>query len=594
MVTRVFLIGVLALLVMGQIIGLPRPAAAFQVTLSGASNPEFDAALRAGSLLVERAEQEGRTPFEAVSDAQADYARLLGVLYAQGYFGAQVSIAIDGTEAAQMSALTRLPAIDRAAIRIVPGPAFVFGRVRLAPQVAPSDTDQTLQPGAPARIDILRAAAEQALGRWQDQGHAKARIAAQALSADHRTARLNADIKIAPGPVFRFGRLRPAGNSAVRSARIVEMAGLPQGALFTPDELDRAAQRLQRSGAFQSVVLEPRDPPRGAQLDVTAQITEAKPRRIGFGAELSGQDGLMISGYWLHRNLLGGAERLRLDGEIKGIAGDTGGEDYRALAVFERPATLNEDTNFYANADLEHRNEASFTARQITLETGFERIATPRRRYRLGAAVRRGLIRSTSGESDYSLLLMPFGLTFDYKDRPLDAKTGYYAAIDLDPFAALGGGQGGLLARADLRAYHSFNGRLTAALRAQIGSLSGPSLTEAPDDFLFFSGGGGTVRGQSYQSLGVMQGGNLTGGRAFTALSAELRLRTSGKLGWVAFVDTGYVGPEAFPDGSGAWHSGAGVGLRYDTGLGPLRLDTAVPLGDGSGLHLYVGIGQAF
>ena len=68
-------------------------------------------------------------------------------------------------------------------------------------------------------------------------------------------------------------------------------------------------------------------------------------------------------------------------------------------------------------------------------------------------------------------------------------------------------------------------------------------------------------------------------------------------IGAVAFADWGYVGLDSVPGTSGDSHSGAGLGLRYNTGIGPIRLDVAVPVSgetDGSDYHLYIGIGQAF
>ena len=106
------------------------------------------------------------------------------------------------------------------------------------------------------------------------------------------------------------------------------------------------------------------------------------------------------------------------------------------------------------------------------------------------------------------------------------------------------------------------------------------------------------MRGHDYQSLGVDVGlDELAGGRSFLGLSAELRIRTEGALGYVGFVDAGYIGQEEFPDGSGEWHSGAGIGIRYDTGIGPIRVDFAVPVtGDDSdsNFQIYIGIGQSF
>ena len=110
------------------------------------------------------------------------------------------------------------------------------------------------------------------------------------------------------------------------------------------------------------------------------------------------------------------------------------------------------------------------------------------------------------------------------------------------------------------------------------------------------SGGAGTVRGQSYKSLAVNLGPGLRiGGRSFAALSAELRARVKDKWSVVGFADAGFVGADSWWD-DGSTHYGAGFGVRYDTGLGPIRVDIATPLGSDAGddIELYIGIGQAF
>jgi translocation and assembly module TamA len=114
---------------------------------------------------------------------------------------------------------------------------------------------------------------------------------------------------------------------------------------------------------------------------------------------------------------------------------------------------------------------------------------------------------------------------------------------------------------------------------------------------LFYSGGAGTVRGQAYQSLGVdLSPGVTIGGRAFMAFSGELRANVAKSIQAVTFADTGYVAQDALGTGQGEWHSGAGIGGRYMTGVGPIRVDLATPLdGDaGKKFELYIGIGQAF
>ena len=137
--------------------------------------------------------------------------------------------------------------------------------------------------------------------------------------------------------------------------------------------------------------------------------------------------------------------------------------------------------------------------------------------------------------------------------------------------------------------------------RVQIGSVLDADLSEAPADFLFYSGGGGTVRGQPYQSLGIETVDGMdtvtTGGTSFLGAQLEARFLVRENIAVVGFYDFGQVGATATPGEDAEWHAGAGFGVRYNTGIGPIRLDLGTQAnGDdaGSDLQVYIGIGQAF
>ncbi|KEJ90064.1 autotransporter assembly complex protein TamA [Sulfitobacter donghicola] len=577
-------------------------AQAADVTFNDIADEGLASALRGGSLLQEQtlSDENQPSPSEVLAAAQADYKRLLAVLYDNGYFGGSINITLDGREAASIPPVQPPSAISRAVIRIEPGPKFTFGRARISPLPeggqAPSEfaTDETASLGAMQRSITA------GVDGWRAQGHAKAALANQQVSADHPARRVHAELALDPGPLLRFGPLLVEGESDVRRARIIEIAGLPEGEVFSPEEIRLSRERLRRTGAFSVVALhEGEHVLDGDLLPIEAQIGDAPKRRIGFGAELSTLEGLTLSAYWLHRNLLGGAERLRLDAEVSGIGGGTGGTDYLLEARFERPATFNEDTDFYALALFEQLDEVSYFSRQLDLEAGIERIASPERTYTLGLGLRTAKTRDVFGEDTYTLLTLPLSAEFDYRDNPLNAKDGYFIKAEATPFLALSGSDDGIRTFVDARGYKTFGTArpVTLALRGQFGSVYGPALEDAPADYLFYSGGGGTVRGQEYQSLGVAVGSDTAGGRSFVGLSAEVRVDVTETIGVVGFADAGYVGEEEFYDGSGTWHSGAGFGLRYNTAIGPIRLDVAVPT---SGpevedeFQVYIGIGQSF
>jgi translocation and assembly module TamA len=579
------------------------PLAAATLRIDGLENDsDLRDTLRGGSLVVEQtAEDATPTVDELLAAAQADYARLVAVLYDQGYFGPTISIKLDGREASGISPVQPPRQIDTVVMRVDPGPKFRFGNAQVSPVTETTVLPEGFATNETASLSVLKNTASAAIDGWREEGHAKAALSAQNITARHTDRTINADLRIAPGPKLRFGALGVTGNENVRTQRIIDIAGLPEGEVYSPNELRLATQRLRRTGAFASAALiESEQIGAGNTLPITAQINEAKPRRFGFGAEISSLEGLSLSTFWLHRNLLGGAERLRLEAEVSGIGGNSGGTDYLLGARFDRPATFNEDTNFYALARLEQLDEVNFFSRQLDIEAGIERFATEKRTYTLGLGLRRAETEDAFGTNKYALLTLPLSVEFDYRDVKLDATRGYYARAGLTPFLALSGAADGALGVLDLRGYHTFGSArpVTLALRGQLGALFGPELAQAPADYLFYSGGGGTVRGQPYQALGVdLASGEVTGGRAFLGLSAEARIKFSDTIGLVGFVDAGYIGEEEFYDGSGTWHTGAGLGLRYNTGIGPIRLDVAVPTSGpetDEKFQVYIGIGQSF
>jgi translocation and assembly module TamA len=553
--------------------------------------------LRAASLLAAPGGTEALDAHEVLASASADYARLVDILYRHGHYGGTVSIRLDGREADSVSALA-LPDVFRDVdIRVDPGPLFRFGTVRIAPLADGTELPPAFAPGATALSGVIVEAVGVALAAWREAGRAVAAPVAQSIVANHGAATLDVVIRLDPGPAVRFGTLRLVGDSAVRPARIRAIAALPEGALFTPSELDRSARRLRRTEAFSSVTLTGSGRIAGdGTMDVDLAVTDQKPRRFGLGAELSPGEGGTLSGFWLHRNLLGGAERFRIDAEIVNIGGQTGGVDAVLGLRLGVPAILGGDTNGYASAEISHLDEPDFRANRAAFGLGVDRILSDRLQVSAGLGLSYAATTDSFGTRMFRLATLPVSATWDRRDDRLDAVRGSYAAMEAKPFYDLGAGATGLRLQADARTYRTVGG-LGLAARVQAGTVVGTALTATPPDFLFYSGGATTVRGQPYQSLAVDLGGGLSaGGRSFLALSAELRADVAGPFGAVVFADMGYVGPESFYNGSGAWHAGMGLGLRYMTGVGPIRLDLAVPVAGttGAGLQLYLGIGQAF
>lgn len=593
-------------------LSLAQVAKALEARLEGPPEGELRDAIGAGSLVLAAAADGEATAQDVIAAARADYANILGILYGAGYYGGRISILVDGREVAGLSPFSLPARVGQVLVRVDPGPQFSFGRAAIAPLAPGTAIPEGFRTGAPARAELIRETAAAARDAWRETGHAKAGVAAQRIVARHPSAELDADITIDPGPRLRFGRLTVAGNETVRTARILEIAGLPRGKVFSPEKLDEVTRRLRRTGAFSSVALEEaeRANPDGT-LDIGVSVVEQPPRRLGFGAEISSAEGLALTAYWMHRNIFRGAERLRFDASASGIGIDSGsfmrhgtGVDYRIAASLARPGTFAAVNTLTARAEVSLEDEPTYYRRAGLVELGLERDLNARTRitaalqYRY-SAVDDGLARIfMQRERRFSILSLPMTGEMDARDDPLDPAGGYFLRLEATPWLGFESAETGGRIYGDGRIYRGFGeaGRVVLAGRLQFGSVLGSTIEGTPPEFLFFSGGGGTVRGQSYKSLRVDLGeGVFSGGRSFLGLSAEARVKLASKISVVGFVDYGAVGAGSMP-GDGNSHAGAGLGLRYATPVGPIRLDVAVPVsgGDSGAVQVYVGIGQAF
>lgn len=551
--------------------------------------------------LLNTAEEDGRTePQDLVATALADYGQLLETLYSRGYYSGVISIRVDGREASDIRLLELPSRVNVVDVRVETGPRFRFGRAEIGPTTRRTELPEGFAPGKVAEARVIRDAVDVTIEDWRDQGHAKAEVASEDVTADHAARRLSADIGIAPGPTVTFGDMRIATPSYVRESAIRRIAGFPSGSRFSPDEVDTVLKRLRRTGAFASVTLsegETVDP--DGTMDMTLEVTDQKPRRIGFGAEISTLDGAALTAFWLHRNIFGGAERLRFDAEISNIGAASSGMDYSLSARLEVPAIYGPDTSGYASTALVHEDEPTYLSDRFEAEIGATREITDDLEVELGLGLIFSDVTDDVGSRQFYLLTFPASLTLDKRSNELNPRQGYYINASATPYLGLNDTQSGARLYADARGYLGWGDGDPNVLagRLQLGSIVGSDLEETSPDYLFYSGGGGTVRGQPYQSLNVDLGdGDESGGRSFVGLSAEFRRDVTESLGLVAFYDTGYVGAESVYDGSGGWHSGAGLGLRYQTGIGPIRFDVAAPTGGdtGDGVQFYIGIGQAY
>ena len=567
-------------------------------------NGDIEKALRNGSLIAGALDEDRSTGQDVLAAARADYARILGALYDRGYYSAEIFIKLDGVEAAEIAPLDAPHTVNRVVVQVLTGPKFHFSRATIAPLAPDTELPEEYALREPAGTGTIRAAAAAGVDGWRTYGHAKADVAGQEITADHIQNTVDSQIILAPGPTVTFGKLNMSGNQRLSTRRLHKIAGLPEGTRYDPEKIEDVRKRLRRTGVFSAITLEEAETlGPGNTMDVNLTVVEQKPRRIGAGFEISTTDGAMLSAYWMHRNLLGGGERLRVDAKVKDMGSDSSGRDEEIKVRLDRPATITPDTTAYVETALARMREEDYDSDNGRVGIGFNHIFSDRFTVDLAMQYEFSRVYDDLGETDFKVLAFPGKVMWDKRDDQNNAKKGYYLSGDVTPFKGFDGTGSGARILGESRGYYSFgeNDRITLAGRARLGSVLGSEIQDTPRDYLFFSGGGGSVRGQPYQSLGVevIQGPNgpiKTGGMSVATVNAEVRFQVRGKIGLVAFADYGQLWAEDSWSGASEDHSGAGIGVRYDTPIGPLRFDVAGPTGGdtGEGVQLYLGLGQAF
>lgn len=589
----------------------------YEVSFEVAEVPNgLEAALKGASSLWTDRDVPAAGRAGLLAKAKGDYRRILAALYTAGYYGGEISITLDGREAADLTLADTLPPNVQAAVRVNPGPRFRFGTTDIvnAPPWDPPGDPEGANPanvgfatGEPALAGAVADASGLAVRRWRERGRAKARETGREVIADHPRSELDVQLAMEPGPVARYGPVTVEGSERVDHDFIAYMTDLEQGARFDSREVEASRQRLSNLGVFQLVRIDEADQigPDGA-LPINVVVEDRRRRSVGIGGTVSTIDGLGLEAFWLHRNLLGRAEQLRVEGSVVGLGAlDPSSYTYRLGTSFLKPGVIDPNTSFVASLFAERPDYETYTEESITGRIGLTRSFGDDLTGEVFLEVSKIRVEDDLGEREF-LTFGPYAnLEYDRRDDALDPTAGYLLAAEVGPFYEFEFNNAILRGTTEGRIYRGLDPerRFVLAGRLELGSLTGASNEEVPPSDLFFAGGGGSVRGYPYRSIGVEvvepDGEEVTlGGKSLVETSAELRSRLTERWGVVGFVDAGLVSVDSTPDFEPEdWLVGAGLGVRYYTGLGPLRLDFAVPLDkreDDDPFGIYIGIGQAF
>ncbi len=438
---------------------------------------------------------------------------------------------------------------------------------------------------------------------FQNRGYPFAKVANTKFYAIEENHSFEAEIEFDPGPYKVFGDIEISGSDKLKKTYIEKLKQWQKGEPFNQRKLSDLEEKLLGIGVF-SFARVHEEPENSENEDITIeiQLTDSPPRSWGGGFNYDSVRGFGGELFWEHRNILGSAEKLTLNAEVW--------QDLQEVRLdFKKPDLLSQDHNFNSIFTFKSEKTDAYDTTSARLEAGFEHSITIRRfqniwlSYFALAEVGREETESLSGYQDYYYFGLPFHVNYRNTNSIFDPANGYSITLKAGPYAGKYRDNFSLFkAELEVTTYFELlkNKKLILAARGKIASLYPQDADSIPASLRFYAGGGDSVRGYAYQSLGPEDiHGDPIGGSSLVEASVELRYKVTETIAIVPFFDFGNVYSEAYPSYPLDLKFGAGLGLRYFTPVGPLRVDLAFPFEDGSGFELskfqlYVSIGQSF
>ena len=561
---------------------------------------------------IEKLDDEGSAG-KLAAQAKVDEQLLLRMLRIYGYYDAVVSRAVAGLDEGQQAANAEKPQVR---FTVLPGKQYAFGEIDLghladagpdAPMLRDTFAIKTGDPLLQDRVLTQQFALDKQLG---ETGYPFAKIEDPALLVDH--ARLQGDLTlpVTPGGKYDFGKVISTNPRFLSSQHLAEIARFKPGQLYKRSlDLD-LRQAILATGIVSTVTITPvaATPPtdgRPGTVDMKIDLAPAKMRTLAGSIGYDTGQGFKLEGSWEHRNLFPPEGMLR----VRAIAGT---REQLAGVTFRKNNFHGRDQILTIDAFASDNKYDAYQADTASLIGTFERVSTVL--FQKPFSWSFGLELTATGERQfdankvlgprqtYFVGAIPLYAQIDTSDDLLNPTRGYRFGVHLSPETSRTKDTQSFYVRtqADASYYLPTGSKVVLAARVRLGSIVGAPLAAIAPSRRLYAGGGSSVRGYAYKGIGPRNdAGDPSGGRSLTEVSVEARIKTGmlgGALQIVPFVDAGTVGENTLP-GFDEIKLGAGVGARYLTGFGPLRLDVAVPLSRGphdSWIGVYVGLGQAF
>ncbi|WP_235037500.1 autotransporter assembly complex family protein [Novosphingobium sp. 18052] len=496
-----------------------------------------------------------------------------------------------------------------AVIAVTPGKRYVFSDIILkSDPTEPANLvadNFAIKVGEPIVAERVQGAEAQIAVALPENGYPFAAVGERDILLDQATGEGVYTLPVTVGPRGRFGGFVTDGDLAFDAKHVQVLSRFKRGEIYDSRKVDDLRKALVATNLFSTVAVEPQktgeDAGDGTEY-VTLHVKQdaGPPRTIAGSLGYAAGEGITAQATWTHRNMFP-PEGALIAHAIAGTRQQGAGVTFRRSNDGKRDRTLE------IVAEAFHNDYDAYSAYTGRLAARIARDSTPiwQKRYTYAFGVEFLGTAETDYDSatggrkrnTYYVAGVNGQVGFDTSDDLLNPTKGFRATALVQPEATVRGGFDPYVrARIDASTYYPINDSLVLAGRLRFGTIQGAGLFDIAPSRRLYAGGGGSVRGYAYQALGEQApDGNPVGGRSLNEGSFEARYRF-GNYGVVAFVDAGQAYRETTPQFNNLRY-GVGIGGRFYTNFGPMRLDIATPIARKPGesrFNLYVSIGQAF
>lgn len=579
----------------------------YQVSFTQTGNAELDDLLKQTSSLVALNHKLPPAPFALIGRAKTDQEQFITVLHSLGYDSGQVSITIDEMQLDNPSLLARLnqlPDGQDAQIEVTAekGPLYKLGSIDVAGLPSGFSPELKIQTGQVARAAPVLETREQLATTLQNNGYAFVQVSEPYALANQATHRLHVSYQVTSGPRVNIGEITFSGLKRTDATFLRKNLGLYPGQPYTNTAIQDARNTMLGLGVFSSVMPVPAKQATSGRLPIDFHVVEMKRHTVSISGAYATDTGFSIGTSWKDRNLFGHAESLTLSTSVSGIAGNsTNGLGYDVKGVFLKPDYIVRNQTLSLSAEALKESLTAYDRKGFIIGGSLARPITQNTSISYGPTFISEQVKQQGVSRTYVLAQFPVTFNWNTANSLLEPTSGHKLSLSLTPTYPIVGKQHRpfviMLGTGSVYIPVEPHAKGVIAIHGVLGSIQGTSQFNVPPDQRFYAGGSGTVRGYSYQTVGpLFPDDKPAGGLALDAVNFEFRQHITKTIGVVPFVDAGQVSAGSRPF-KGTVRVGYGLGLRYYTGIGPIRLDVAFPVkrtAGSSAFALYIGLGETF